>query len=104
MNAEATTAASVRPERLAELERLHLHNLLLERQVLYGKLETLTLQFLRTQAPKVLQDRIDDITQRINAETERVFSRHGVDPQTHQLDVNHGFFVARDAQRTDHVG
>jgi hypothetical protein len=98
-----TTNATNCADRLTEPERLQLHNILLERQALYSRLETLTMQFLRSQEARALQDRIDELTERANTETERLFINHGVNPQTHQLDVKQGIFVARTAQRTDHV-
>jgi len=81
--------------RLPDVDRLVLHNLVLQHQALQGQLNVLMLQFLRTAEPRALQDRIDVLTEQIRATTEKLYAAHGIDPATHQLNVERGTFVSR---------
>lgn len=81
--------------RLPEIDRLLLHNLVLQHQAVQGQLNVLMLQFLRTAEPRALQDRIDALAEQIRAATEKLYATHGIDPTTHQLNVDRGVFVTR---------
>jgi hypothetical protein len=80
---------------LTDTEHLRLHNLLLQRQVAQLELHRLTQDILQSERARSLQDRVDRFTADINAECQRLFFEHGVDPSTHQLNVERGIFVER---------
>jgi len=89
------TAPTTINRQLSDVDRLQLHNLLLQQQTLRAQLNLLTVQFLQTPEPRALNDRINELTTRINATTEQVFAAHQIDPKMHSLDVERGVFVPR---------
>ena len=80
---------------LAEVDRLRLHNLLLQQQVCREQLNALTIQFLHTEQPKTLQARIDDLSGQLNALAGRLFAEAGLDASQYQLNVADGLFRRR---------
>ena len=78
-----------------ELDRLRLQNLFLQQQVCREQLNVLTLQFLQTPQLKALQERIDEMTQQINALAAKLFADAKVDAQQYQFNLEDGTFVAR---------
>jgi hypothetical protein len=81
--------------KIPELDRLQLHNLLLQQQLCREQLNALTLQFLQTVQPRALQERIEEIGRQINILGERVFADAHVDAQAYQLNLEDGSFVSR---------
>jgi hypothetical protein len=96
LSMDGQVMASAPPDLLLpDIDRLLLHNLVLQHQALQGQLNVLMLQFLRTAEPRALQDRIDALAEQIRASTEKLYAAHGIDPTTHQLNVERGTFVSR---------
>jgi hypothetical protein len=81
--------------RVPEVVRLRLQNLFLQQQVCREQLNVLTLQFLQTGPPKVIQDRIEELTRRINSIAQQIFTDARLDSSRYQFDVDSGTFVER---------
>ncbi len=95
-DSEAKTGDSL--PRIPELERLKLHNLILQQQLQHEQLNGLILKFLQTTQPRELQEKIEDITRRINEMAAEIFSTTGVSPQEYQLNIERGAFVPKNAE------
>jgi GTP-dependent phosphoenolpyruvate carboxykinase len=75
--------------KVPELERLKLHNLVLQQQMWREQLHVMSLQ------SQALQTRIDTVVEQINALTERIFADAQLDAQSYQLNIDNGTFVVR---------
>ena len=91
----ANTATVSSAPALSELERARLINLELQLKLRRTQLEVLTLQFYETPQARALKDDIERLTAQINAAAADLFHAKGVDPDSFQLDVERGAFVAR---------
>lgn len=95
VKSEAANVDDIAIPTVPELDRLRLHNLVLQHQVLREQLNVLTLQFLQTPQPNALQERVEDVTKQINGMAERLFAEANLDPRRYQLNVEDGRFVER---------
>ena len=100
---EIVTSEPVRGEgdahlKVAEIDRLRIHNLVLRQQICREQLNVLMLQFLQTTAPKAAQAGLDAVTQQVTASVERLFADAKLDPQRYQFNVDAGVFVERPAR------
>jgi hypothetical protein len=80
---------------VSEVERLRLHNLLLQQQLCRHQLQLMTIRLLQTPEVMALQRRIDEMTAQINAIAERLFLERDLDPNRFQFNVDSGVFVER---------
>ena|ERR1043166_4164772 len=83
-----------------EVQRLRLHNLILQQQVYREQINALILQFLQTSQPKGLQEKVEELTKQVNSLAAEIFTGAHLDPQEYQFNVETGVFVERNGIRS----
>jgi len=92
---QASITKTASPRTIPEVDRLKIHNLFLQQQLLRQQLNALISQFLQAPEPRALQERIDELVNQTNALVTSVFVSSGIDPNEYQFNVHTGEFIAK---------